>query len=276
MNNIIKLTLFVILISLFTSCNAKNNISKDKELLKKYSEKIENMNNKRLINIMSLFINTPYLASTLDINNKEKLVINLRQLDCLTFVENACALAMCNKQKDFSINQFSKNILNLRYKDGIINGYLSRLHYSSDWILDNTKKGYITNITPSLSNYSFYPRVSFMSEHPNFYKALKTDKDIVAIKKIENRINKNNLHYIPKKDIHKYEDKIKDGDIIFISTNIKGLDITHVGFAIHYKKRLHLLHASSIHKKVVVSKNCLQDYLMKIKKDTGIIICRLQ
>lgn len=275
MKNILKLSIFLILTFIFTSCNARNTISKDKKILNKYSRKINNMDDKRLINIMSLFINTPYLASTLEINNNEKLVINLRQLDCLTFVENSCALYKCNKENNFSFENFSKNIQNIRYRDGIINGYLSRLHYSSDWIINNIKKGYIRNITPDISDSAFYPNVYFMSQNSQYYKALKTYKEIEKIKNIEKKINKHNLHYIPKKEINKYENRIKDGDIIFICTNIKGLDITHVGFAIHQNGELHLLHASSVHKKVIISNKTLKDYLMDIKKDTGIIVCRL-
>ena len=65
-----------------------------------------------------------------------------------------------------------------------------------------------------------------------------------------------------------------DGDIISILTNIKGLDTQHIGFAVWHKDGLHLLNASSIHKKVVEEPMTLRQYLGKHKTMTGIRVCR--
>lgn len=39
----------------------------------------------------------PYVAKTLEVNKQEKLVINLSQLDCTTYVENVLAIYLCIK-----------------------------------------------------------------------------------------------------------------------------------------------------------------------------------
>ena len=41
------------------------------------------------------FLGRPYVAHTLEINDKEQLVVNTRQLDCTTLVENVTALTLC-------------------------------------------------------------------------------------------------------------------------------------------------------------------------------------
>lgn len=68
---------------------------------------------------------------------------------------------------------------------------------------------------------------------------------------------------------------IKDGDIIAIITNKKGLDTQHLGFALWHKDGLHLLNASSIHKKVIDEPMTLRTYLYKHPSMPGVRIIRL-
>ena len=71
------------------------------------------------------------------------------------------------------------------------------------------------------------------------------------------------------------EHLIQSGDIIALTTSIKGLDITHTGFATRGADgRIHLLHASTGSMEVEVSDVPLIDYLKKIKSNTGIMIAR--
>lgn len=249
---------------------------KDSSIFAKYNQELNTITNCKSIDIFSLFLETAYAGGTLDINEKEKLVINLSELDCLTFVENAISLRLCYSKNIISQSQFSKNIQKLRYRDSKIIDYSSRLHYSSDWIYENISKGLIEDISKELGGIRFTPNVNFMSKHPNKYNALKDGKLITKIKKIEKEINQREYYYIPKKNVAAIQNRIKDGDIVFITTNYKGLDISHVGFAIKKNETTHLLHASSTHHKVIISKKSLHNYLGGIKHDTGIIICRLK
>jgi hypothetical protein len=68
---------------------------------------------------------------------------------------------------------------------------------------------------------------------------------------------------------------IRSGDIIALTTSIKGLDITHTGIATREADgRIHLLHASTGSMEVEVSKLPLTDYLKDIKNNTGIMVAR--
>ena len=60
----------------------------------------------------------PYVAHTLEVNKDEQLIINLRQLDCTTYVENVTALTLCVKQKTYTFESFCANLRKIRYRGG--------------------------------------------------------------------------------------------------------------------------------------------------------------
>jgi hypothetical protein len=82
--------------------------------------------------------------------------------------------------------------------------------------------------------------------------------------------------YIPKEEIHLNGDQIQDGDLIAISTTIYGMEVAHVGIVIHINKVPHLMHASSLNKKVEISELSLSDILINNSTYSGIIISRLK
>ena len=68
--------------------------------------------------------------------------------------------------------------------------------------------------------------------------------------------------------------KIKNGDIILITTHIKGLDTSHLGFAWKKEGKTYLLHASSKGKQVMISSLPLQEYMEGIDSQSGIMLAR--
>ena len=222
-----------------------------------------------------------YVAHTLEINKKEKLVINLRQLDCTTYVENVVALSMCMSEKKYTVKSFCDNLKKIRYRDDSRPHYTQRLHYFTDWIENNTKKGICKEIQSPAPPFTNTQRINvfYMSENPSKYKMLKENpKYIPTIRKTEQNINQKTYKYIPKtevKNTNTVRRTIQDGDIIATTTSLKGLDIQHIGFAIWHKDGLHMLNASSLHHKVVEEPMTLYNYLQKQKTMTGIRIIRL-
>lgn len=223
----------------------------------------------------------PYVAHTLEINKKEKLVINLRQLDCTTYVENVVALSKCMSEKKYTFKSFCDNLKKIRYRDDSRPHYTQRLHYFTDWIENNTKKGICKEIQSPAPPFTNTQRINvfYMSENPSKYKMLKENpKYIPTIRKTEQNINQKTYKYIPKtevKNTNTVRRTIQDGDIIATTTSLKGLDIQHIGFAIWHKDGLHMLNASSLHHKVVEEPMTLYNYLQKQKTMTGIRIIRL-
>ncbi len=227
-----------------------------------------------IASIAKEYIGTPYMANTLEGNSAEQLVINIKELDCTTLVEYVLASALLAKKENPSFNNYKETLCQIRYRDGAISDYSSRLHYFSDWLCENIEKGRLSFVNNQFLK-PYKKEIRFMSANKQLYPALKDDSLMVArIMQIESNLLHKNLQYVPKNDIHKLENIIKDGDIIAICTNIKLLDISHVGFAVWQNNETHLLHASSKKNEVVISQETLAEYLANSKLASGIIIAR--
>ena len=228
-----------------------------------------------------LFMGRPYIAHTLEVNDDEQLVVNTRELDCTTLVENVVALTLCHEQNRSSYTDFCEVLQQIRYRGGIINGYPSRLHYFTDWIRDNSKKGIVSEIqmnkAPCTSVQTV--RVNYMSQHPQSYKALKArPKYVPVVAEQEKELTGRQFRYIPKSEIRNTQllrSVIHDGDILAITKSKAGLDIAHLGFAVWRKDGLHLLNASQIHHKVVEESMTFRKYLSKHPAHTGVRVIRL-
>ncbi len=231
----------------------------------------------RVVEVAKMFMQIAYVGGTLDGNEKEQLVVNFRELDCTTYLENVVALSKALSNDSVTTDDFLKELENLRYRNGKLTDYSSRLHYFSDWIYENEKKGIVKNITAEIGGEKYNKTINFMSTHVDSYPALQAETSLVEeIRKTENEINKRELFFIPETKIQQLEDQIQNGDLIAITTKIEGLDISHVGIAIHLDNRLHLMHASSKAKKVVISDLPLAEMLMQSKYQSGIMVARLQ
>jgi hypothetical protein len=157
-----------------------------------------------------------------------------------------------------------------------LQGYSSRLHYFSDWIHDNQKKGIVRDVTAEIGARPLRKAVTFMTTHPDLYPPLENAANLRRMKSVEKAISTRPLFIIPKKALRRLENRICDGDLIAITTNTEGLDVQHVGLAARVKNRIYLLHASSMEGKVVLSKKTLYRYLMESRARSGIMVARLE
>jgi len=230
-----------------------------------------------IVEIGKSFIGTDYEAFAIEKDGEEQLVINLTGLDCTTFLENALVFSRLIKKGKTTFEDYQSELSYIRYRNGIINRYPSRLHYFSDWIYDNVEKEIVEDITKEIGGEPINFNLNFMSTHPQFYKQLKEKPDFIPfIEKQEKEIACRSYYYIPKEKVLSVEDKILNGDLIAFTTSKEGLDIGHVGIAIKMEDgRIHLLHAPVPGSKVQISENHLSGYINKLKNDTGIIVLRV-
>lgn len=229
-----------------------------------------------IIETGKLFLQTPYVGGTLENNVKEKLTINLHQLDCTTYIENVLALSKLSARSEINIDEFSNELEFIRYRNGNMNDYSSRLHYFTDWIFNNEGKGLVIDVTKKIGGELYQKTINFMSSHTSSYPALVNDSSLIeTIIQTEKTINDRKHYYIPESKIQQIENQIKDGDLIAITTKIKGLDVSHTGIAIHLNDRLHLMHASSKAKKVVISDIPLAEMIQKNRLQSGIMVSRV-
>lgn len=220
------------------------------------------------------FLGTPYVAATLENGLDEKLVINLRELDCTTFAENCLALAYTVKMGKTDFASFVGQLEKIRYRNGLRDRYPSRLHYFSEWIMDNHHKQLI-NASINEKGAKMGKEINFMSTHPNSYPVLKKHPELVSlIAEQEKKLSLEGLYYFPREDTPNMNNHLLHGDIIGLTSSVNGLDINHVGIIIRRDNHYHLLHASQSENKVVLSATPLTDFLQPGSKNSGIMIAR--
>jgi Protein of unknown function (DUF1460) len=227
-----------------------------------------------IINTAQLMLGKPYVAHTLEVNESESLVCNFEGLDCATLVENVTALMMTRYQKQNQFADFKANLTALRYQNGKIDGYGSRIHYFSDWLVRNEKKAGFKNISSTLGGELMTKKIVFMTKNAKLYAQLSNQITLKKINEAEQVLNQQKIHFIPKLKVSTILNQIKTGDIIAFTSTVEGLDVNHEGFAFVKDGQVYLLHASLEKKKVVVSDETLVQYLTRIKKHSGIIVAR--
>ncbi|HHV04472.1 MAG: N-acetylmuramoyl-L-alanine amidase-like domain-containing protein [Bacteroidales bacterium] len=236
-------------------------------------------------------LGTPYVGGTLE-QTPEMLTVSLARTDCILLVEACVCMALTARQDDHSFEAFCKNLKQFRYRDGVIDGYVSRIHYTSEWIRQAEAHGLAAEVSKDIKDIPLEQAFSFMSMHTGKYPQLQADPLLVAgIKAVEKRLSKGTYHYIPKAQLEDNLDKIQHGDMICFVTNIEGLDISHVAFVYEYytcehdccpdgrgcsngQRQIGFLHASSKVGKVVTDKMTLPGYVNSNSSCTGIRIVR--
>ena len=226
--------------------------------------------------IASLFIGAPYVGGTLEGDTAESLKINLHAFDCTTFVETVLALARTRSFGQRTVEAYAAQLRNIRYRSGIIDGYLSRLHYFSEWIADNERRGSVVEVSRQAGGVCDTLHLSFMSSHADLYPKLAGDPQQRArIRAQERRLSGTEFYYVPASRIDTATlAAINDGDIIAFTTAIAGLDIAHVGIACRRDGEVHLLHASSSAGRVLLDSRPLTQLLQETRRFTGIRIIR--
>ena len=225
------------------------------------------------------YLDVPYVAGVLDQNDTEELVLNTDEMDCTTFVEYAIALALApvkeNNYKDEEV--FADYVQKLRYRDGKIDGYTSRLHYMTEWAQNAIKAGILEDVAEKNSKNTMQVQTGYMTNHPNLYKHLANNpQNMEKMRAIEQSINGTTVHYVPASNSPNDGLKwIHDGDIIMFTTNEPGLDIAHMGLAFNISGKLTIMHASSVEKRVEVSKVTIKKMLEDNPKWTGIRVLRV-
>jgi hypothetical protein len=220
------------------------------------------------------FLDAPYEPDTLEGEGPEELVVNLRAFDCVTFVENAIVLAGLIRSGKTAFADFTAALEQIRYRRGRCNGYASRLHYFTDWIYDNGRKGLVRDITREIGGIPYRKTFHWLTDRREDHTGLKDPIAFRRLKIVEGTCSRRSLFFIPKASLERTTDRMTDGDIIAMTTDERGLDVSHTGLSVRIEGQLHFLHASSVAEKVVLSEIPLNRYLLSRRSRTGIIVSR--
>lgn len=231
----------------------------------------------RVASIGRKLIGTPYQSGTLE-GDSETLTVNFEGMDCTTYVETVMALAYTIGENRHSWRDFIYNLERIRYRGGEIADYASRLHYISDWAVDNLRRGNFIEATSRIPSCGYTDKtIDFMSSHRDKYPALADSLQFEKIKNTEAGYRNHRFPFIKKE---KLTDKnvvaaLQDGDIVALTTRIAGLDVSHMGIIVKENGIPHLMHASSAAGAVIIDKLPLADYMRRNKNLSGIRVFRL-
>ncbi len=220
----------------------------------------------------------PYVANTLE-GEPEMLTINVDQLDCTTFVETLYALTRTTLNGRYSWRDYATNLENLRYRNGTIKGYTSRLHYISDWAVDNTSRGNLTELTSDLPGVRYLIKtLDFMSTHRDAYAALKNDSTYEKLRDFEIAYRNHRFPYISKQQMKskKLIEQLESGDFVALVTKVDGLDVTHMGIIEKKGNDIYLLDASSNGGKVQLETDDMMEMLRRQRSNLGIRVFRIR
>ncbi len=227
-----------------------------------------------VIETASRFLGAPYEPDTLEGEGPEELVVNLRAFDCVTFVENAIVLAGLIRAGKIDFADYLAALERIRYRRGRCDGYPSRLHYFTDWLYDNGRKGLIRDITREIGGVPFRKAIHSLTDRREDHPGLKDPEAFRRLRLIEGICSRRTHSYIPKADFAGREKRIAGGDIIAITTDETGIDVAHAGLAVRLGNEIRLLHASSAEGQVVLAEVPLRSYLTARRSRTGIIVGR--
>lgn len=162
--------------------------------------------------ITEKFLGTRYNDNTLNSMAlaQENLIVNLKSMDCMTFIEYTEALKRSDNYDDFI-----KNLKAIRYSEENMS-YANRRHFFTDWLQQTD--GTIVDITPVISANSVQvsKNLNLKSDGQRLIKSLPITKRIIR--------------YIPTEHIDKTVlSAIQTGDYIGIYSRKSELDVSHVG-----------------------------------------------
>lgn len=226
----------------------------------------------------------PYTGHTLEVHVEEgeRLTVNMSDMDCTTYIENVLALMRATDKGTFAA--FCDELRRIRYRDGVLDGYASRNHYFCQWVLSGERQKLVRTIDDGDAVQCI--RIDYMTTNRNLYRGIRTDnKAYRLIDRYERECDDMKVRYFSRealrlsdegKDGGRLRKAIKTGDILGLVTRKKGLDTTHLGIAVWGTDgKLHLLNASSVHKKVVLEPKTLYQYMAPKKLMLGCRVVRV-
>lgn len=224
-------------------------------ILNDIQQRTKGLNEEQRVKVITeTLLGTPYNSHTLNasFSAKETLVINLKSMDCMTFIEYTEAFKRSENYDDFI-----HNLKNIRYTQDNIS-YVNRRHFFTDWLYQND--GMVFDITQTISPNAVqvYKNLNLKSHGQRFIQGLPVTKRVVS--------------YIPTEYIDEAVlDALQTGDYIGIYANRAGLDVSHVGIAIRQGGKIYFRNASSLKLNLQVMDIELMRYL---RGKAGIIVVR--
>ena len=285
-----------LLVAVLTACGARaaqpatpvNTTEKDRQVAREILQTLQSApgsSGERMLKAAISLLGTPYVASTLENTEKEELTIYLTRTDCILFVETCFnlveAVRIYGAEADFA--GFADLVRQSRYRDGKVDRYSDRIHYTTEWIRNGEARGLLEDMTMAFGGMAADRPINFMSTHKGSYCQLAgapedttAARDLAFIATVEKTLSETPQSWIPTRKIPGMEQKIRSGDILCFMSGVPGLDIAHVGIAYVHDGRAGFIHASSGGGKVMVDPRTIAEYAAGRKNCPGIKVVRVR
>lgn len=285
-----------LLVAVLTACGARaaqpatpvNTTEKDRQVAREILQTLQSApgsSGERMLKAAISLLGTPYVASTLENTEKEELTIYLTRTDCILFVETCFnlveAVRIYGAEADFA--GFADLVRQSRYRDGKVDRYSDRIHYTTEWIRNGEARGLLEDMTMAFGGMAADRPINFMSTHKGSYRQLAgapedttAARDLALIAAVEKTLSETPQSWIPTRKIPGMEQKIRSGDILCFMSGVPGLDIAHVGIAYVHDGRAGFIHASSKGGKVMVDPRTIAEYAAGRKNCPGIKVVRVR
>lgn len=208
----------------------------------------------RIAAVSAQFLGTPYQAQTLigSPMTPEKLVVDLRSVDCFTYLDYVEAL-----RKSSSYAGFVQNLVRTRYSDNQVS-YFHRRHFFTDWAATQPVNAY--DVTRELSEHS-------LSVTKDLNRKADGSPFLAQL-----GVTRRQVNYIPSRYVDQaLLARLRTGDYIGIYTPEQGLDVTHAGIYITTDQGPMLRNASY---RVANMKVVDSPFLAYVKSVPGIVVLR--
>jgi len=235
----------------------------------------------RTATVAQSLLGTPYKNYTLEIDDHiEAPSVNLYGLDCWTFYEVSLAFARMIRSTPAPWNgqDLLRYVEMERYRDGRCDGtYLSRMHHLEEVFSNNEARGLGRNVTRSLGGVPIRRDITEMQVAWKHYRYLSHNSDLRrGIAKVEARVSRLPVNYIPRGSVGGIESDIQTGDVLAIVSRDSSGYTSHVGLALRSGSSCKFMHATSSYDK---GHRCIVDsrisrYLADKSQDIGLIVFR--
>ncbi|MFC9439211.1 DUF1460 domain-containing protein [Nocardia sp. NPDC057030] len=202
------------------------------------------------------FLGTPYGADMLigSATQREQLVVDLRRVDCFTYLDYVEALSRSADKE-----QFLSNLVDTRYTGGQVD-FLRRKHFFSDWV--STPRIAATDVTGAVSTgaMTVAKRLNAKGDGGTYLPGLPVVDRAIT--------------HIPSAAVNdSVIAGLRTGDYIGASSDEPGLDVTHVGIFIMTPNGPMFRNASSLAANNEVVDSPFLDYVHTVP---GIVVYRPQ
>jgi hypothetical protein len=198
------------------------------------------------------FLGIPYRGSTL-IGNEQRpeiFVVNLSAVDCFTFIDYIEAMRISD-----CFDGFISNLRMVRYRGGAVS-FETRNHFFTDWREHNS--AFVGDLTEEIGEGVSKKVSKILNEKADVTRLLPGIPS-----------TKREITYIPSSALDRpVIENLKTGDYAGIYSEMKGLDVSHVGIVVKAGGVI-LRHASEKHMKVID-----EDFKVYISDKPGIVILR--